>query len=106
MYRKLFPISSRAPVDEIHEVQRAMGVFSTSDLARETSTTLFPTFKGLSSKLTNLFIPTREEEAARQQRKQAQAGGPTQAPAPAPGPRPGPGNPSNVIGGVPTNGSV
>jgi len=108
MYRKLFPVSSRAPTDEIHEVQRAMGVFSTSDLARETSTTLFPTFKGLSAKLTNLFIPTREEEAARQQRKQAQAGGPTQAPAPAPAPgaRPGPGNPPNVIGGVPTNGLV
>ena len=98
MYRKLFPVSSQAPIDEIHEVQQAMGVFSTSDLARETSTTLFPTFKGLSAKLTNLFIPTQEEEPARQQRKQAQA--------PAPPPPSGQGQGNNVIGGVRTNGLV
>ena len=68
IYRKAFPVSILAPENEVKEVQKALGVFSVSQLTRESSRPLFPNY---TASLANLFVPTVEGEAKREAMDQA-----------------------------------
>ena len=68
IFRKAFPVSILAPEEEVKEVQKALGVFSVSQLTRESSRPLFPNY---SASLANMFLPTVEGEAKRAAMDQA-----------------------------------
>jgi hypothetical protein len=77
IFRRAFPVTVVTNEEEIKEVQKALDVFSVSQLTRETSRPLFPNY---SAQLTNMFMPTVEGEAkrvamdqARKERKAAEA---------------------------------